>query len=113
MVVTLDVSKLSSRLNADAPLNISCMVVTLDVSKLSSWLNADAPLNIACMFVTLEVSQSEISSSKDFWLLNRNDMSATSETSQSLIGPYVAMVAAWFKELYCCTVMRRSKSPNL
>ena len=42
MVVTLDVSKLSGWLNADAWLNMWFMVVTLEVSKLSGWLNADA-----------------------------------------------------------------------
>eukprot|EP00964_Phaeocystis_antarctica_P046653 scaffold26979_cov53-Phaeocystis_antarctica.AAC.4 len=42
MVVTLDVSKLSGWLNADARRNMTYMVVTLDVSKLSGWLNADA-----------------------------------------------------------------------
>ena len=41
-VVTLEVSKLSGWLNADAPLNMRYMVVTLEVSKLSCWLNADA-----------------------------------------------------------------------
>ena len=43
MVVTLEVSKLSGWLNADAPENISDIVVTLEVSKLSVWLNADVP----------------------------------------------------------------------
>eukprot|EP00964_Phaeocystis_antarctica_P045211 scaffold26016_cov65-Phaeocystis_antarctica.AAC.2 len=42
MFVTLEVSKLSGWLNADAPWNIAYMVVTLKVSKLSGWLNADA-----------------------------------------------------------------------
>ena len=41
--VTLDVSRLSGWLNADADLNIRPMFVTLDVSRLSGWLNADAP----------------------------------------------------------------------
>jgi len=43
MVVTLEVSKLSGWLNADAPWNIKPMLVTLEVSKPSGWLNADAP----------------------------------------------------------------------
>ena len=43
MAVTLDVSRLSGWLNADAELNMLCMVVTLDVTRLSGWLNADAP----------------------------------------------------------------------
>ena len=42
MVVTLDVSKLSGWLNADARRNICCMSVTLDVSKLNGWLNTNA-----------------------------------------------------------------------
>ena len=42
ILVTLDVSKLSGWLNADAAINICCMCVTLDVSKLSGWLNAAA-----------------------------------------------------------------------
>tara|TARA_B100000787_G_scaffold27023_1_gene17883 strand:+ start:301 stop:438 length:138 start_codon:yes stop_codon:yes gene_type:complete len=40
--VTLDVSRLSGWLNADAPWNISPMRMTLDVSRLSGWLNAVA-----------------------------------------------------------------------
>jgi len=43
MFVTLEVSKLSGWLNADAEENMLFMFVTLDVSKLSAWLNADAP----------------------------------------------------------------------
>eukprot|EP00964_Phaeocystis_antarctica_P017868 scaffold9927_cov59-Phaeocystis_antarctica.AAC.2 len=69
MVVTLDVSKFSGWLNADAPCrverrafevragrwyraqlkgtrNITLMVVTLDVSKPSGWLNADASCGV-------------------------------------------------------------------
>ena len=42
MVVTLEVSKLRSWLNADARENIQSMAVTLEVSKLSGWLNAYA-----------------------------------------------------------------------
>ena len=43
MVVTLEVSKLSGWLNADAPWNMAPMFVTLEVSKPSGWLNALAP----------------------------------------------------------------------
>ena len=43
MSVTLDVSKLSGWLNADALRKMEFMVVTLEVSKLSGWLNTDAP----------------------------------------------------------------------
>ena len=43
MSVTLEVSKLSGWLNADAKMNMDCMFVTLEVSKFSGWLNADAP----------------------------------------------------------------------
>ena len=42
MSVTLEVSKLSGWLNADAPLNMPYMFLTLEVSKLSVWLNAEA-----------------------------------------------------------------------
>ena len=42
MSVTLDVSKLSGWLNADALRNMEFMVVTLEVSTLSGWLNPDA-----------------------------------------------------------------------
>ena len=42
MLMTLDVSKLSGWLNADAERNISPMLVTLDVSRFSGWLNACA-----------------------------------------------------------------------
>ena len=41
--MTLDVSKLSGWLKADADLNMWFILVTLDVSKLSGWLKADAP----------------------------------------------------------------------
>ena len=57
MFVTLDVSRLSGWLNADAARNIPCMVTTLEVSKLSGWLNAAALWNMYCMFVTLDVSK--------------------------------------------------------
>ena len=43
MFVTLEVSKLSGWLNADALRNIKPMSVTIEVSKLSGWLNAKAP----------------------------------------------------------------------
>ena len=46
MLVTLDVSKLSSWLKADAEPNIQPMSVTLDVSRLSGWLKADADSNM-------------------------------------------------------------------
>ena len=47
------------------------MLVTLDVSKLSGWLNADAPENILYIVVTPEVSQSETSALKSFKYLKR------------------------------------------
>ena len=43
MSVTLEVSKLSGWLNADARQNMLYMSVTLEVLKLSDWLNDDAP----------------------------------------------------------------------
>ena len=57
MLVTLEVSKLSGWLNADAPENMPYMFVTLEASKLSGWLNADATENMPYMVVTLEVSK--------------------------------------------------------
>jgi len=42
---------------AERTLNIDLMSVTLDVSRLSGWLKADARLNMARMVVTPEVSQ--------------------------------------------------------
>ena len=35
-----------SRARVKRTLNIDCIVVTLDVSKLSGWLNADAPCRV-------------------------------------------------------------------
>ena len=35
-----------ARARAERTWNICCMVVTLDVSKLSGWLNADAPCRV-------------------------------------------------------------------
>jgi len=40
---------------------MDCMVVTLEVSKLSGWLKADAPRNMYDMSVTPEVSQLDMS----------------------------------------------------
>ena len=51
--------------------NMKLMSVTLDVSKLSGWLNADALWNMPYMVVTLEVSQLEISALKSFKSLKR------------------------------------------
>ena len=42
MFATLEVSRLSGWLNADALRNMPPMSVTLEVSRLSGWLNADA-----------------------------------------------------------------------
>jgi len=49
MSVTLDVSKLSGWLKADAEPNTPHMLVTLDVSRLSGWLKADADSNMRRM----------------------------------------------------------------
>ena len=46
MFVTLEVSKLSGWLNADALRNMSPMFVMLEVSKLSGWLNALATCRV-------------------------------------------------------------------
>ena len=58
------------------------MVVTLEVSKLSGWLNADAPRNISYMVVTLEVFQLDMSALKVFLLAKSELISVTFETSQ-------------------------------
>ena len=57
MPVTLDVSKSSSWLNADASMNMALMSLTLDVAKCSSWLNTTAPRNMELMSLTLDVSK--------------------------------------------------------
>ena len=49
--------------------------------------------NIWYMVVTLEVSQLETSALKFFKLTKRLLMSVMAETSQSAMGPYVAMAA--------------------
>ena len=51
--------------------NIRSMLVTLEVSKLSGWLNADARRNIMYMVVTLEVSQLDMSALTFFKPLKR------------------------------------------
>merc|ERR1740124_1297160 len=99
MVVTLDGSKLSGWLNADAPKNMLSIVVTLDVSKLRGWLNAVAHRIMAHMFVTLEVSQLEMSALKFCKLRKSSFMSVMAETSQSAMGPYFAIASvgsAWY-----------------
>jgi hypothetical protein len=40
------VRRLLAGARAERTENMSCMVVTLDVSKLSGWLNADAPCRV-------------------------------------------------------------------
>ena len=50
-------------------------------------------LNMYFMFVTPEVSQLDMSASKFFKLEMRLLMSLMAETSQSAMGPYVAMAA--------------------
>ena len=46
MSVTLEVSRLSGWLNADADINMKYISVTLEVSRLSGWLNADADCRV-------------------------------------------------------------------
>ena len=69
------------------------MAVTLDVSKPSGWLNADAWRNIQCMVVTTEVSQLEMSALKSFKYAKSSLMSVMTETFQSEMGPHVAVAA--------------------
>ena len=112
MVVTWDVSKFSLWLNAHAYANMLSMLVTLDVSKLSGLLNFSAPAvlpnppNMPLMSVTLEVSQLETSALKSFKSSKRLLMSVMAETSQSAMGPYVAMVAVGLVS-YAWTAVRR------
>ena len=94
IVATLDVSKLSGWLNARASQKTLFMFVTLDVSRLSGWLNARASRNIWCMFVTLEVSQLDMSALKFRKLWKSRSMSVMDETSQVLMGPYIAVADA-------------------
>ena len=67
------------------------MSMTLDVSRLSGWLKADAPENISLMSVTLDVSQLDMSALN--WLKPEKSafMFVTAETPQLEIGPYVAV----------------------
>ena len=135
------------RARAERTRNMAFMLVTLEVSRLSSWLNADAPCrverrsmrcgarcapgggrawggggasgmhgdgptqglgararaertqNMAYMLVTLDVSQLEMFALKLFKLLKRWLMSVIIETSQPAMEPYVS-VAVVGKALY-------------
>ena len=70
------------------------MSVTLEVSKLSGWLNADALWNMQYMVVTPEVFQLEIFALKFAKPLKSPLMSVIFETSQSAMGrPYVSVSA--------------------
>ena len=125
---------LGARARAGRTENMPCMSVTLDVSKLTGWLNADAPCrverrardagrgvdreaggrggggasgvhgegptqgvrvraraerteNIWRMVVTLDVSQLEMSALKFFEFWKRKPMSVMAETHQSAMAP--------------------------
>merc|ERR1740139_2070044 len=93
MSVTLEVTKLSGWLNANAFANIPDMAVTLEVSRLSGWLNATADRNISAMSVTLEVSQLERGSLNSRMPSKRLLMSVMAETSQSPMRPHFSMAA--------------------
>ena len=82
------------------------MSVTLDVSRLSGWLKADAPENISLMSVTLDVSQLDMSALNCCRLEKRLDMSVMAETSQPSMGPCV-LVAAVASALYSWAAVRR------
>ena len=107
MLVTLDVSKLSSWLKADAEPNIKRMSVTRDVSKLSGWLKADANQNMPRMFVTRDVSQLEMSALKFCKRAKSSLMSVMGETFQPAMAPCVAMAAVWLAS-YSWTAACRS-----
>jgi hypothetical protein len=143
------------RARAKRTSNICFMSVTLEVSKLTGWLNADAPCrvegghvqygtrcgqvggrawgrrrkrhargkgptprlggqgtraerteNIMRMFVTLDVSQLEMSALKFFEFWKREPMSVMAETHQSAMGPYVAMAKAAFESNSVTAVFR-------
>merc|ERR1719424_2342665 len=66
------------------------MFVTLDVSRFSGWLNADASLNIFSMVVTPEVSQLEMSALKLPRSKKSSLMSVMPETFQLSMEPYVS-----------------------
>ena len=112
MFVTLEVSKLSGWLNADAWVNMSPMALTLDVSKLSGWLKDDAKANMPFMVVTLEVSQLDTSAlnvdrhGESSNVDMRLDMSVTALTSHPPIGPYTASVAAWSAQYMASLALR-------
>ena len=118
---------------AERTSNMDSMVVTLDVSRLSGWLNADAlcpaekravsvcgpgkggrvgatsnqageariqvgaeartehTLNMAFMVMTPEVFQPEMFALKYAMSMKSSDMSVMAETPQSAMGPYCAM----------------------
>ena len=61
----------------------------------SRWrLGPQRTWNMPCMSVTPEVFQLEMSASKNCKPLKRSLMSEMAETSQSAMGPYVAMAEA-------------------
>ena len=82
------------RARAERTENMDCMLVTLDVSRRSGWLNADARSNISLISVTPDVFQLEKSSLKFAKSRNSPLMSVIDETSQPEMGPYVLRAVA-------------------
>ena len=74
--------------------------------RLGCRFGAERTQNICCMVVTPEVSQFETSASKFFKYLKSPLMSVMAETSQSAMGPYVAMAAVGLA-LYAWTAVCR------
>ena len=122
MSVTLEVSKLSGWLKADAPCRVegracdaggerwepgsgrACVVWWRHDKRHARgkgptqglWgprARAERTWNIWYMFVTLEVSQPEMSALKFFKPVKRELMSVMAETSQPAMGPHVAVAA--------------------
>ena len=74
---------------------------------------AERTENMPCMVVTLEVSQLEMSALKFFKSKKREPMSVMAETSQSAIGPYVAMAAVGLALYAWTAVFRESLVVNV
>merc|ERR1740130_1828103 len=115
MLVTFAVLKPDSGwLKAAAPRNILFMLVTSAVlNPDSGWLKAFAPQNMPSMLVTFAVSHPDRSGLTGnagvilhaFWP-KRLNIKVTSETSQSLIGPYLRSEAVALAQYSPTAVLR-------
>ena len=75
-------------------------------SRLEVRARVERTLNMRYIFVTLDVSHLEMSALKFCKPLKREPMSVMAETSQSAMGPYVAMAAVGLV-LYAWTAVSR------